>query len=55
MGLHWGRLFNRLHRRSGLFRSNGLFRLLGLRLLFLSNDEIADAKGEQASNHEESN
>ena len=39
----------------GLFRSNGLFRLLGLRLLILSNDEIADTKSEKASNHEESN
>ena len=38
-----------------LFRSNGLFRLLGLRLLILSNNEIAEAKSHKASNHEESN
>ena len=43
------------NRRSGSLFLNDLFGLFGLRLLILSNDEIADAKGHKASNHEESN
>ena len=50
-----GNFFDSLHRGGSLFRSNGLFGLLSLCLLFLSNNEIADTKGKQASNHEESN